>query len=450
MSITKDLLIRSIEQSYEGFILSDGEGRVFYANQAVETISGTPLSQIINKTPEEMQEDGAIIRQSRRVLQKNPLTIYQKLRTGREVFIVSKPIVDEEGKTICYAANYISLSNLNRLYKEHLSQASLNYVELEKLREVVNKADDLISVSSEMEEVKILIQKVAATDATILILGESGTGKEVVAKNIHNQSKRNNAPYIQINCSAIPEHLMEAELFGYEKGAFTGASTSKPGLLEVANNGTILLDEIGDMPLAMQAKLLRTIQTNEITRVGGTAKKHLNVRYIAATNKDLKQAVEEGAFREDLYYRLNVLPLRLPPLRERQRDIVHLTQHFLDKFNKKYHKQLVLAKETKEIFMRYRWPGNVRQLENMVEQLVILSEGSQIRSSQLPPEIADKLHPVSDDPVSPLHLVVSNAEKMEIQKALSKYPSVRQAAKALGVSHPTLLRKIKTYGLREA
>lgn len=445
MNNLQELLPQALLQSYEGFLLSDREGRIFFANAAVEVISGARLDQIIGKTPEEMQEDGLILKQSQRILQKNPLTIYQKLSTGREIFITSKPIRDEDGKVLCYASNYRDLKDLNMLFDEHLNYSKISFWELERLRESLTKTDGIIGMSSVMQELKRLIDKIAKTDATILILGESGTGKEVISKNIHSLSKRANAPYIQINCGAIPENLIESELFGYEKGAFTGASTSKPGLLEVANHGTVLLDEIGEMPLHLQVKLLRAIQTNEITRVGGTAKKQLDVRYIAATNQDLKKRVQEGRFREDLFYRLNVVQLEVPPLRKRAEDIKDLSEFFLDKFNKKYNKRLRFSECAFALLERYEWPGNVRQLENMVEQLVILSEGPLIVEKNIPHEISrlQRKEEISTTPIRPLKDGVEEYEKEEIRKALQAYPSIRSAAKALEISHSTLLRKMK-------
>lgn len=447
MNNLNELLPQALLQSYEGFLLSDKQGRIFFANAAVEIISGAKLNQIVGKTPKEMMEDGLIIKQSQRILQKNPLTIYQKLSTGRDIFITSKPIKDKNGKVLCYAANYRNLKDLNVLFNEHLNYSEIRFLELEKLRESITKTDGLISMSPIMGEVKILVEKISKTDATVLILGESGTGKEVISKNIHSLSNRSDEPYIQINCGAIPENLIESELFGYEKGAFTGANASKPGLLEVANNGTVLLDEVGEMPLHLQVKLLRAIQTNEITRVGGTAKKQLNVRYIAATNKDLKKRVQEGQFREDLFYRLNVVQIEVPPLRERGEDIRYLSKFFLEKFNKKYNKRLEFSEQAMLLLDLYEWPGNVRQLENMVEQLVILSEEPYILERNIPHEISHAkwkgTRPTME--IRPLKDIVEQREREEIQKALQLYPSIRSAAKALEISHSTLLRKIKQY-----
>lgn len=441
------ILIQSIEQSYEGFILTDVKGRIFYANEAVERISGKPLSSIVNQTIQNMLDDGIIKESTSRILNKNPLTIHQKISNGIDVFITSKPVYDVDGKIICYVANYRNLSSLNNMFEEHLAHTSLNYHELERLRRNMTKTDGLIGHSAGMESVKVMIEKIAKTDATVLIQGETGTGKEVIAKNIHTLSNRNKNAYIQINCGAIPEHLIESELFGHEKGAFTSANTSKVGLLEIANNGTVLLDEIGEMPLHLQVKLLRAIQTNEITRVGGTTKKQLNVRYIAETNKDLKKLVEEGKFREDLYYRLNVVQIKVPPLRERKEDIVPLSEHFLTKFNRKYHKEVKISSGALKLMGQYEWPGNVRQLENVVEQLVILAENRIIFEKNLPFEINKQPIHNHHSELKPLKETIEEVEKEIIQRALQENSSIRKAAKVLEVSHATLLRKMERYNI---
>lgn len=438
-------LIKSIEQSYEGFLLTDLEGRIFYANEAVEKISGKPLSSIVNRTIQNMLDDGLLKESTSRILNKNPLTIYQKISNGIDVFITSKPVYDDDGKVICYVANYRNLTSLNNMFEEHLIHTSLNYHELERLRSNITQTEGLISRSPSMESVKIMIEKIAKTDATVLIQGETGTGKEIAAKNIHTLSERKKHAYIQINCGAIPESLIESELFGYEKGAFTSASTSKVGLLEIANNGTVLLDEIGEMPIHLQVKLLRAIQTNEITRVGGTSKKQLNVRYIAATNKDLKKLVHEGVFREDLYYRLNVVQIAIPPLRERKEDIAPLFQHFLKKFKRKYNKDLQISSGALRLLEEYEWPGNVRQLENIVEQLVILTENNLISEKNLPIEISKQLVIKNNTELKSLKETVEEVEKAMIKRALNENTSIRKAAKILEVSHATLLRKIERY-----
>jgi len=442
--VDMETLLHAVEQSYEGFLLSDRSGRIFYANQAVENISGVPLQDIVGKTTKEMEAEGIIISQSLKVLKKDPLTISQKLSTGVDVFITSKPIYDTSGKIICYAANYRELSSLNELHKEHHNQLNINYNELQQLRAQLLKTEDWIGVSYKTKALKEKVSKVAKTEAIILIVGESGVGKEVISKTIHKVSNRHHAPFIQINCGAIPDSLMEAELFGYEKGAFTGAVSSKPGLLEVANRGTVLLDEIGEMPIHLQVKLLRVIQAKEITRVGGTKTKKLNVRFLAATNRDLQQLVKEGTFREDLYYRLNVIQISIPPLRERKEDIPALGEHFLKKYTTKYGVKKKFSDKAKQILMEYSWPGNVRQLENTIEQLVILSEGDTITSNDLPKEM-NKINTNDLEEVVPLKQLREQVERKMITLALKRYKSIREASKYLEIDHSTLVKKIKKY-----
>ncbi|WP_042346947.1 sigma-54 interaction domain-containing protein [Bacillus massiliigorillae] len=443
--LKQEHLIQALEQSFEGLLLSDIEGRVFYANRAVEQISGFSKKDIVGKTPMEMEEDGLIVSQSMKVVKKDPLTISQMLSTGREVFITSKPVFDYDGKIICYIANYRELSTLNELHKEHHNQLDINYTELQQLRAQLLKTDNWIGNSYKTKILKEKVTKVAKTEAIVLIVGESGVGKEVISKNIHKISDRKNAPYIQINCGAIPESLIEAELFGYEKGAFTGASSAKPGLLEVANGGTILLDEIGEMPLHLQVKLLRVIQTKEITRVGSTKVKKLDVRFLAATNRDLKELVQQGKFREDLYYRLNVIPIPIPSLRERKEDILTLSYHFLTKFNAKYTKNKRLSEESQRLIVNYKWPGNVRQLENTIEHLVILTETDEILPIDLPKEITKISFYDFMNEIIPLKVLREENEIKMINMALSRFKSIREAAKHLDVDHSTLVKKIKKY-----
>lgn len=430
-------LIEILDRMYDGFLLSSLDGRVFYANQAVERISGVSLDKIVGKTPNELENDGLILEQSIFVGTKEPITIVQKLKTGKEIFITSKPVYDKTGRIICFVANYRDLSSLESLVKKHK----------DVLKTPAAANDNWIGESQQTLQIKEKAAKVAKTEAIVLLLGESGVGKEVVANHIHQFSRRKDKPYIQINCGAIPEELMEAELFGYEKGAFTGAHASKQGLLEAANGGTVLLDEIGEMPLPLQVKLLRTLQTNTITRVGGTKKRKLNIRFIAATNKDLKKEVAKGTFREDLYYRLNVVPINIPPLRERKADIVPLAMFFLEKFNKKYQQKKAFSPETLQVFQDYHWPGNVRQLENMVERLVIMSEKAVISPYELPAEFKVKSKQQAEE-IKPLKEVKKEAEIRMIQLALKKYGSIRQAAKHLKVDHSTIVRKIQKYRIK--
>lgn len=347
----------------------------------------------------------------------------------------------------------------------------------------------IIGQSTTLAEVFKILGKVAPTDSTVLVTGESGTGKELLVRALHTNSQRADKPFVPINCGAIPKELLESELFGHEKGAFTHAIRSRPGRFELADGGTIFLDEIGEMDLSLQVKILRVLQEKEIERVGGSGYKKVDVRIVAATNRDLEVEVQAGNFREDLYYRLNVIPLHLPPLRERGRDVLLLARHFLELFcRKKGRPMLGLAEATQRILLAYAWPGNVRELENFMERLSILVDGASVEPQDLPAKILDKVGDVSllpeldvtpaekssQDSVShsifvPEHAPMAtpeffawpnlavleaqgmnlkefldNVENRLVDEALEKADGVKnQAAELLGIKRTTLIEKLK-------
>ena len=308
----------------------------------------------------------------------------------------------------------------------------------------------LIGTGGAMQKVYRLIEQAAPSDATILITGESGTGKELVAEAIHSTSRRRNQPYIRLNCAAIPEGLMESEMFGHEKGAFTGALKQKIGKFEMANGGTLLLDEIADLPLALQPKLLRVLQEQELDRVGGTRTVKVDVRIICATARDLKDEVKKGNFREDLFYRLRVIPISLPPLRMRKEDIPELTQHFLHQFSLNRGVALSLSPEAMERLLSYDFPGNVRELRNILERASVLAQEPTITPGDLPSDLAGSPSTTASTTGDSLVLAeaLAQTEKEVILKALSKAAGVKQqAAEILGISRKNLWEKMKLYGL---
>ena len=343
----------------------------------------------------------------------------------------------------------------------------------------------LVGQSTAIKQVYSVIDKVADTPSTVLVTGESGTGKELIARALHENSSRRKGPFIKINCAAIPKTLMESELFGYEKGAFTGAVGAKPGRFELAHEGTLFLDEIGEIPVEMQVKLLRVLQESEFERVGGIKTIKVDVRVVAATNRDLQTDLQTGAFREDLYYRLNVVPIQLPPLRERTEDIAALVDHFVTKFNERLKKKILgVEPDAVDCLINHSWPGNIRELENVIERTVLFSEGPMIRLSELPPELlaarADRagdkgdsrasgtrpavlvapdemaLAPagVAGEGVSSLkEAVKAETERVErelIQRALDETGgNVTQAARKLKISRKSLQTKMKELGLRD-
>lgn len=336
------------------------------------------------------------------------------------------------------------------------------------------RAMSLLGRDPKIKEIRSLIRRVAATDAAVLITGESGTGKEVIADCIQENSKRAQKPYVKINCSAIPTNMLEAELFGYEKGSFTGATSQKIGLFEVANRGTILLDEIGDIPMELQPKLLRVLQQGEIYRIGNNTPIKLDVRVIAATNNNLTRKMHAGQFREDLYYRINVFPIRVPPLRERREDISGLVTYFLHEYSQRYERTLTISSEVMQMLVNYDWPGNVRELQNVVEYYVICSEEgsepgpdfvSQIlqRNSQSPeydqlPAPVYSGTPFATAPACPVPLHVTGEktlfelrdayEKLLIEDALARTPNSSKAAQLLGIYPSSLYRKMLKYGIQ--
>ncbi len=320
----------------------------------------------------------------------------------------------------------------------------------------------IIGQSHAMQEVFWTIEKVAPSRATALLLGESGTGKELVARAIHEASPRNEGPFIKVNCAALPENLLESELLGHEKGAFTGASAAKPGRFELAHGGTIFLDEIGELPLLLQAKLLRVIQESQFERIGGTRTISVDVRIVAATNVDLQDAVDRGLFRNDLFYRLNVVPLKLPPLRERRGDVPLLIDHFLRSSNERNDKKVVLAHDALEFLVNYYWPGNVRELQNLVERLVILADDMVIRPMDLHDhmgkvpgshQVMEHAAPPPPSPAGPFSNPVApsslrDMERQEIEAALRRNGWVQaRAARELGLTQRQMGYRIKKFAL---
>jgi DNA-binding NtrC family response regulator len=322
--------------------------------------------------------------------------------------------------------------------------------ENENLREQLRERyglPGLIAQSPAMHGVLELVERVAPTDATLLILGESGTGKEVIAKAIHHASARAARPFVAVNCGAVPETLLESELFGFTRGAFTGAVASKRGLFEEAHGGTLLLDEIAEMPAALQVKLLRALQSGEIRRLGATQSTTIDVRVIAATNRDLAAMIADGSFREDLFYRLNVIEVTLPPLRERREDIPALAEHFIARAAGKLGRDLRLSPEAVERLLRYPWPGNVRELENAIERAAILARGETVTPEDLPPHVAAAIT-LGPSPALPRQTTLAETERTHILTTLERFGGNHSAAaEALGIGRTTLWRKLKEYGI---
>jgi DNA-binding NtrC family response regulator len=390
-----------------------------------------------------------ILENSRRVLPEIPVVLITAYATiPAAVEAVKKGAFD-------FIAKPVSSSHLKIVVERAVRHKKLSE-ENRKLREQVRLIQpyEIIGRSRAIQEVFHLIDRISVTDANILISGESGTGKELIARNIHLSSNRKEKPFVVVDCAAIPENLLESELFGYEKGAFTGAGKSKTGLFESADHGTLFLDEIGELPILLQTKLLRAIQEKSIRRIGSNKEIHLNVRIIAATNRDLKKDVEQKRFREDLYYRLNVINIHLPPLRERKGDIVLLAMHFLKNLSSVHGKNISsITPEALELLELYEWPGNVRQLQNVIERAVVLTNSDSIDPGILPGEIV-KPWPgfkKSGDSLpyrEAKERCLSDFETEYLKSLLSKTSgNITEAAKIAGVNRKTIHRLLKRYNI---
>ena len=457
--ISRDKLKAAIDFSSDGILISDNLGNVIYLNKAYEETTGLKREKLLNKNLRDLLDEGLFNKSvTLHVLEhKESITIIHKYISGKTALTTGNPVYDENQKiigVICNTRNITELINLKTELNQTLELTKKYSQEVEILRKIVNSNEDFIYKSKVMEETIKLASKVSAYDTTVLITGESGTGKEVLAKFIHNESPRKEEAFIKVNCSAIPKNLFESELFGYMEGSFTGASKEgKPGMFELADGGTILLDEIGELPLSVQSKLLRVIQEREVLRIGAEKPTSIDVRILAATNRDLEKEIEEGNFREDLFFRLNVVPINMPPLRERPEDVTELIQFFLEKLNKKYNKIITIREEAINILKSYSWPGNVRELENLVEYLFIMSPTDEIDVEQLPPRIITEQIDTNNFPDdfssggSKLRYMTELYEKTIIENTLKNYTSIRQASKVLGVHYSTLSRKVKRYGL---
>lgn len=369
---------------------------------------------------------------------------------NKRVLLVGTPILDRNGQLLKVITIMRDLTDLINL-REKLEK------EREKNKEIENQLSTMlqeewqyfIGTSPSALKIKELIKYVAPTDATVLIVGETGSGKEVIAKEIFEKSDRRDGPYVKINCSAIPENLLESELFGHVKGAFTGAEKKdKKGLFEVANGGTMLLDEITEMPIALQPKLLRVLQEREVTPVGGVSSVKIDVRVIASCNKQPEELIRQGKFRADLYYRLNVFPIDMPSLRERREDIADIALLFLEKFNHKYKKDKILGSTAIHALAQHHWPGNVRELENSIERMVILSEHKILNKEDVIKAINDFSSRDYEDDLEhesmSLKAAVKALEKKMIEKALREGGSTYSAAKLLQTTQPTVVRKAQS------
>jgi PAS domain S-box-containing protein len=450
MKILNEKLLQPVLDALpDGVYITDGYGVTVSVNKAYEQITGLQRHRVLGKHMQGLVRDGYISNSvSLEVIrERQPITRVQTIKGNRKIVVSGNPMFDENG-TLEYVIS--SVRDVTALLRAKHAEEQLEQI-LTVRKEYgidvdvhTDKAGVLTGTNT--RQCYRLAEKVAVTDVKILIQGETGTGKTLLAQFIHDNSLRCAAPFISLNCAAMPEGLIEAELFGYTAGAFTGASSrGKEGLLEIANGGTLFLDEIGDLPLSLQAKLLKVIEENKFLPLGGTRFKNTNIRLITATHHDLKEAIANGKFREDLYYRLQIMPLDLPPLRKRQDEISPLLTHFLNHYAKRYNTEKTLHPETLEFLLHYKWPGNIRELMNLTERLVLITEHSEILPNDLPKSIRPLVTHSEPYSSGSLKKQVEDLERELISNAISLYGSTRAAAASLGINQSTLVKKRQNF-----
>jgi PAS domain S-box-containing protein len=439
-----------IESSYDGIYVTDGEANTIRVNSAYEKITGIRAAEVIGRNMNDLVEAGYFDESaSLRVRQeKKPVTLHQTLKSGKSVLVTGNPIFDEHGKIKMIVTNVRDMTGLVELQQqlEYTKGMTTAYRDiLKSMQQTSARDNDIIMVSEPMLHIRELLDRISKTSTTVLIYGETGVGKDRIAEEIHEKSDRTESGiFVKINCGAIPETLLESELFGYDRGAFTGArKEGKSGLFEAAHRGTLLLDEVESMPMLLQSKLLRVLQNFEITRVGGTKPVKVDVRLICASNQDLKEMISRKLFRADLYYRLNVIPIYVPPLRERRDDIPSLVNFFLSRYNRRHGTRKVLSKEAMGYLLTYPWPGNVREVANVIERLVVITHGDYILPNNLPREIFEKAARDVLDTGLTMKEQLQKIESSIIRKAIEKFGSARKAAPHLGMDATSLTRKLK-------
>ncbi len=439
----------AMRSAYDGIFITDGKGVAIKYNEAYCRITGIDAAELMGLTMEQIIDRGYA---SESVVMKvlktrDTATTMPKLKSGKLTLHTASPVFDENGEIVRVISNVRDITELNAL-KSQLEQArelsEKYYSEIIQLRSQQAEVKGVIAESKAMKNIFSTALKVATTNATVMITGDSGVGKEVVARTVHKYSEFKDGPFVKINCGAIPENLLESELFGYEKGAFTSAAkTGKPGLFEIAVGGTVFLDEIGELPMHLQVKLLGVLQDRQFTRVGGVKTIETKSRVIAATNRDLEDMLSAGKFRRDLYYRLNVVALKIPPLAERQDDILPLAKYFLDKFNQKYGVFNTFSPQVLKLFVKYQWPGNVREMENLIEKLVILAPNEQITIDRLPGQLWEKAKTPEVEEGATLGDMIGKFEADLLRNLQDRGYTTYQMAEKLGINQSTVVRKLQ-------
>lgn len=452
--LTAKSILDDITEGYsDGIFITDGDGMGLYINKAITEITTVTEKQIVGRNISEVVAEGLLSASS--VLEalktKKRATVLQVTPNKKTVLVSGFPLFDVTGNIRRVVVSTRDITELNQL-KNQLENARMlsnkYYSELMSLKmsHLSEVKDSLIIHSDAMRKVAELALQVARADSTVLITGESGVGKEVVTRFIHSQSLRAKGPFIKINSATIPDALLESELFGYESGAFSSArKEGKEGLIELAHNGTLFLDEIGELPLPLQAKMLQVLQDRMFYRIGGTKPRSVNIRIIAATNVPLEEYVAQKRFRGDLFYRLNVVPITIPPLRERVEDIPSLASTFLSKLNQEYNEHKIISSAVLDLLQSYSWPGNVRELENMIERLFVMTPGNEITPEYLPTVLKKQQNKpeIVLNGVMSLDEAYREIERQLLERIYGDTKSTYKTARILGVSQSTVVRKLK-------
>jgi PAS domain S-box-containing protein len=448
-----------ISSSDDGLWVCDAKGKVLRINAASERINTVQAEDVLGREMSDLQKDGFIDRSvTLDVLKtKRRQTILQQTRSGRKLMITGNPVFNDVGELIRVVVNERDITEIDVLTRRLKEQVAIKDKMRHQLLEIQLSditSDSMIARSPNMVKVIHQAFKLGQVRTTVLISGESGTGKGIIANLIHKHSERAKNPMIALNCGAIPENLLETELFGYQKGAFTGADQKgKPGYIELAHRGTLFLDEIAELPLSSQVKLLRFLENGRITRVGSTMTRTVDVRIIGATHQNLEEMVEEGRFRKDLFYRLHVIPIHVPPLRERRECILPLVQHYIEHFGNQVGRKgkTTISREAMDALLAYKYPGNVRELLNMCERLVVMTEGREIGLDDLPASIMTAVDRSRFSTMGKfqqgqtLAQMLADAERRILADARRQYRSQSKMAEALGVNQSTIARKLKKY-----
>jgi len=446
---TVDELIMVLNHVKDAVFIEDKDGITIWCNRACEKLYQIRREDIVGISAIELEKKGVFSPSvtAKVLAESKEVTIVHENKAGKRLLTTGTPVLDSAGTIFRIITTSRDITELSNLQNELVTMQNA----IDELKGSESDDDSgVVAVSQAMQNVLLLAKRLADVSSTVLITGESGVGKGLIARYLHNNGSRKSKPFIAVNCGAIPETLIESELFGYEPGAFTGSrAEGKKGLFEEAQGGTIFLDEISELPLNLQVKLLQIIQEREFKKVGGVKSIPVDIRIISATNKELRALVEAGRFREDLYYRLNVVPLNVPPIRERREDILPLIQKTLRRVNSKLKDSKAIDPETMAILLTYQWPGNVREIENIIERLVITTRDHVILPENLPAFLFEKakINIIKTSEIT-LKEAVEQAEKEILAAALQKHGSTRAMSKALDVSQPTIVRKLAKYKIK--